>query len=147
MDMAGVDKAVVVQGISYGPLNDYVAGVVAAHRDRLIGCGMLDPFVEGSDRLYERIVGRMGFRTLKFECSVPTGLAGIHADFDYLASRWEQIGIRSTRTGSPSSSTRVCPAPSASTRSAWPRSLIVTAVAALSSPTLGFHRGRLPTPC
>ncbi|MGD0409267.1 MAG: amidohydrolase family protein [Candidatus Limnocylindrales bacterium] len=91
MDMAGVDRAVVVQGISYGPLNDYVAGVVAAHGDRLIGCGMLDPFVEGSDRLYERIVGRMGFRTLKFECSVPTGLAGIHAEFDYLASRWERI--------------------------------------------------------
>lgn len=94
MDMVGVDRAVLLQGPFYGPLNDYVYAAVDAFPDRLIGCGVLDPFVAGSDRLYERVVGQQGFRNLKFECSVRYGLAGIHPNFDYLDPRWERLWER-----------------------------------------------------
>jgi predicted TIM-barrel fold metal-dependent hydrolase len=99
MDWVGVDRAVLIQGPFYGPLNDYVSGALDRFPDRFMGCGMIDPLASGASRVYDRVVGQLGLRNLKFECSVLYGLAGVHGGFDYLDPRWQQIWERINEDG------------------------------------------------
>jgi len=78
MDWAGVDKAVLLQGGFYGDKNSYVASATARWPDRLVGAGYIDPCAADAEKVFRRCVDELGFRILKFELSVETGLVGLH---------------------------------------------------------------------
>ncbi len=78
MDWLGVDKAVLLQGPFYGECNDYVAQAAGRYRDRLIAAAYFDPWAEHSRDTFERTLENPIFRAVKLECSVATGLFGLH---------------------------------------------------------------------
>jgi predicted TIM-barrel fold metal-dependent hydrolase len=77
MDWAGVDKAVLLQGPFYGECNRYVLEAAARCPNRLIGLAYLDPWGLDCRKTFEAIFELPGFRGIKLECSVKTGLFGI----------------------------------------------------------------------
>ncbi len=80
LDWAGVDKAVLLQGPFYGECNRYVLEALQQYSDRLVGAAYLDPWITDSRQAFEEILASPSFRAVKLECSVPTGLCGIHPD-------------------------------------------------------------------
>lgn len=94
MDWAGVDKAVVLQGGFYGDKNAYVAEAVARWPDRLVGAAYLDPCAPDPDAAFRRCVDEYGFRIIKLELSVATGLVGLYPDLridgDELSWIWDE---------------------------------------------------------
>jgi len=99
LDWAGVDRAVLLQGPFYGECNDYVSNALQQYGDRLVGAAYFDPWMEDSrsafDDLFEKGGTEAAFRALKLECSVPTGLCGIHPqarlDAPDLAWLWQEL--------------------------------------------------------
>jgi len=99
---AGVDRAVLLQGPFYGECNDYVSNALQQYADRLVGAAYFDPWMEDSrsafDDLFEKGGTEAAFRALKLECSVPTGLCGIHPqarlDATDLAWLWQELERR-----------------------------------------------------
>jgi L-fuconolactonase len=74
MDKAGVDKAVVVQASTiYGHNNDYVAKVVAEHRDRFVGVFSVDVLaVDGLDQMKKWLdAGLSGLRLFTTGTTMP----------------------------------------------------------------------------
>lgn len=78
MDDAGVDKAVLLQGPFYGGCNDFVVEAVMQHPDRLAGAAFLDPWSQGFEERAEALLHCKVLHAVKLECSVATGLFGIH---------------------------------------------------------------------
>ncbi len=82
LDWAGVDRAVLLQGPFYGECNGYVSEALQRFGYRLVGAAYFDPWMEDSrstfDELFETGGSEARFGALKLECSVPTGLCGIH---------------------------------------------------------------------
>jgi predicted TIM-barrel fold metal-dependent hydrolase len=78
MDRVGVERGVVLQGPYYGDGNAYVASVCRVHADRLAAMAYLDPWVQGAQERLKSLMDQGVFRGLKLECSVPTGLLGLH---------------------------------------------------------------------
>ena len=76
MDGAGVERAVLLQGPYYGDCNDYLSFVSREHPDRLVCMAYLDPWSEPRPEA----LPAGAFRGVKLECSVPTGLLGMHPD-------------------------------------------------------------------
>ncbi|MCY3903319.1 MAG: amidohydrolase family protein [Caldilineaceae bacterium] len=102
LDWAGVDRAVLLQGPFYGECDDYVFDALRRYGDKLVGAAYFDPWMEDSrsafDELFEKGGMEAGFRALKLECSVPTGLCGIHPqarlDAPDLAWLWRELERR-----------------------------------------------------
>jgi predicted TIM-barrel fold metal-dependent hydrolase len=98
MDWAGVDKAVLLQGIAYGDCNQYVLEALSRYPDRLVGAAYLDPWDPGYRRMLEMICASSAFRAVKLECSEATGLCGIHPearlDAPSLAWLWDELERR-----------------------------------------------------
>ena len=104
LDWAGVDRAVLLQGPFYGECNRYVTEALQRYPDRLVGAACFDPWMADGRRTFEELMrpgeGSAGatFRALKLECSVPTGLCGIHPqarlDAPDLAWVWEELARR-----------------------------------------------------
>ncbi len=98
MDWAGVDRAVLLQGGFYGDKNAYVANAAARWPDRFVGAGYIDPCDDGAEAAFERCIEEHGFRILKFELSVETGLVGLHPglrlDDERMAWIWEEADRR-----------------------------------------------------
>ncbi len=102
LDWAGVNRAVLLQGPFYGECNGYVSEALQRYGDRLVGAAYFDPWMEGSrstfDQLFEMEGPESGFGALKLECSVPTGLCGIHPqarlDAVELAWLWQELERR-----------------------------------------------------
>jgi predicted TIM-barrel fold metal-dependent hydrolase len=98
MDWAGVDKAVLLQGPFYGEANDYIAHAVKQWPDRFIGAGHIDPCTPDARDMFQRCVDERGFRILKFEMSVGTGLVGLYPDLrldgEEMAWIWEEAERR-----------------------------------------------------
>ena len=102
LDWAGVDRAVLLQGPFYGECDDYVLDALQRYGDKLVGAAYFDPWMEDSrsafDELFEKGGMEAGFRALKLECSVPTGLCGIHPqarlDAPDLAWLWRELERR-----------------------------------------------------
>ena len=102
MDWAGVDRAVLLQGPFYGECNRYVQDALQRYPDRLVGAAYFDPWMADSRRTFEEILGKgeleAPFRAVKMECSVPTGLCGIHPqarlDAPDLAWLWPELERR-----------------------------------------------------
>ena len=79
LDALDIGRAMLLQGPFYGTTNDYQAAALAAYPDRLWGALHFDPWSDPPARLSE-LVATERYRALKLECSVPTGLAGIHPE-------------------------------------------------------------------
>lgn len=94
MDWAGVDKAVLLQAPFYGDANEYVHQAASQWPDRFVGCGQVDPRADNARETFRRITQEFGFRALKFELSIGTGLLGLHPDLrlddDTMAWIWEE---------------------------------------------------------
>ena len=98
MDWLGVDKAVLLQGPFYGECNAYVAAAAARYPERLIAAAYFDPWAEDSRPTFEQTLSDPVFRAVKLECSVATGLFGIHPqarlDAPELAWLWDELEQR-----------------------------------------------------
>ncbi|MFH1009166.1 MAG: amidohydrolase family protein [Candidatus Latescibacterota bacterium] len=94
MNWAGVDKAVLLQGPFYGVCNEYVLEAVRSHPDRFMGAAYLDPWEQPRAQI-EHLLETPEFCAVKMECSVPTGLCGLHPearlDDPELAWLWQAI--------------------------------------------------------
>jgi len=90
MDWLGVDKAVLLQGPFYGECNDYVARAASRYPGRLIAAAYFDPWAEDCRVTFDRTLANPVFRAVKLECSVATGLFGLHpaASLDALRLEW-----------------------------------------------------------
>ena len=103
MDGAGVDRAVLLQGPYYGDCNDYLSFVCREHPDRLTCMAYLDPWAEPRpSELPASLSAGIpdgGFRGVKLECSVPTGLLGMHpnARLNDPALEWLWSGLEQAR--------------------------------------------------
>src|SRR5436190_2144905 len=80
MDWAGVDRAVLLQGPFYGEKNDYLHQAIRQWPDRFIGAAYVDPMAEDAREMFRRAVEDLDFRVVKLECSVATGLVGLHPE-------------------------------------------------------------------
>ncbi|MCL4251600.1 MAG: amidohydrolase family protein [Anaerolineae bacterium] len=98
MDWAGVDKTVLLQGSYYGEANATVAEAVRRWPDRFAGAAFIDPRANDARDTFLRCVEDYGFRILKFEISVGTGLVGLYPDLrldeDSMAWVWEEAEQR-----------------------------------------------------
>jgi len=81
MDENNVEKSVLVQGSMYGFQNEYTAEAVKKYPDRFAGACTVDPFAKNCLETLDRMIGRLGFRSVKFETSSGGGLMGFHNDF------------------------------------------------------------------
>lgn len=80
MDLAGVDKAVLLQAPFYGDMNDYVHQAVKHWPDRFIGTAYFDPWSEDAPKTFGHVTDQLGFRVIKIELSESTGLSGLHPE-------------------------------------------------------------------
>ena len=80
MDENGVDHAVLLQGGNYGFHNDYMASAAARYPERLTAVGAIDPYALYAEKIFDNLVNRYNFRSLKFELSTEWGLSGYHSD-------------------------------------------------------------------
>jgi len=99
MDWAGVDRAILLQGAFFGECNGYVAAACRSHPDRLVGVAFADPWSPGTRESLERAADAGVFRGLKLECSVDTGLLGLHpgariddGELEWLWETLERLG-------------------------------------------------------
>ena len=91
-----------LQGPFYGECDDYVFDALHRYGDKLVGAAYFDPWMEDSrsafDKLFEKGGTEARFHALKLECSVPTGLCGIHPqarlDAPDLAWLWRELERR-----------------------------------------------------
>ena len=78
MDIAGVDKAVLLQGPFYGECNQYVREAVRRCPDRFLGFAYIDPWHREARAALQEISATPEFMGVKIEFSEATGLSGIH---------------------------------------------------------------------
>ncbi len=100
LDWAGVERAVLLQGPFYGECNSYVLDALEQYADRLVGAAYFDPWMAGSRQTFEETLASPGYCAVKLECSVPSGLCGIHPearldspDLDWLWQELEKRGL------------------------------------------------------
>ena len=100
LDWAGVDRAVLLQGPFYGECNAYVLDALDKYAARLAGAAYFDPWMAGSRKTFELTLEAAGFCAVKLECSVPSGLCGIHPeaqlgspDLEWLWQELERRGL------------------------------------------------------
>jgi predicted TIM-barrel fold metal-dependent hydrolase len=80
MDWAGVECAVLLQGPFYGDQNRAVAEAVRQYPGRFVGAAYFDPWESDSRMAFDEVLAGGDFRAVKLECSVATGLCGLHPD-------------------------------------------------------------------
>jgi predicted TIM-barrel fold metal-dependent hydrolase len=78
LDWAGVDRAILLQGPFYGECNQYVLDALHQYPDRLAGVAYLDPWDAAAPGMLEWVIAAQAFKGIKLECSVATGLFGLH---------------------------------------------------------------------
>jgi predicted TIM-barrel fold metal-dependent hydrolase len=96
MEWAGVDRAVLLQGPTYGECNKYVSQTLQRQGARLAGAAYLDPWESQPSDVYEEILAMGGFCAIKLEFAVESGLCGLHPnarldapELDWLWARME----------------------------------------------------------
>lgn len=99
LDWAGVDQAVLLQGPFYGECNQYALDAIRTYPDRLTGLAYLDPWEGNGRAAFERILRSDLFKGVKLECSVATGLTGLHPgaklDAPEIGWIWDELESRS----------------------------------------------------
>ncbi len=98
MDLAGVEKTVLLQGNFYGGMNEYVSRVVQSWPDRFTGAAYFDPW-EGDPRaVYAQCVEELGLRIIKIPVDDAFGLGSLHPgvrlDDECLAWLWPEMERR-----------------------------------------------------
>ena len=100
MDWAGVERAVLLQGPLYGECNSYVLDALEKYPERLLGAAYFDPWMAESRQKFESTLAAPGYCAVKLECSVSSGLCGIHPearldspDLDWLWQELEKRGL------------------------------------------------------
>jgi predicted TIM-barrel fold metal-dependent hydrolase len=97
LDWAGIDRAILLQGPFYGGNNSYVLEAIHKYPDRLTGVAFLDPWKEDAPDQFDLILKSSRFRGIKLECSITTGLIGIHPgarlDGPELAWLWQALEV------------------------------------------------------
>lgn len=78
MKKGSVEKAVLLQGPYYGNQNEYVREAVQMFPDRFTGALYIDPWDSVSKEMIGSLLCEREFTAVKLECSVPTGLFGLH---------------------------------------------------------------------
>ena len=78
LDWAGVDRAILLQGPFYGECNSYVLEALHQYPSRLSGVAYLDPWDDAAPGMLEWVIAAQAFKGIKLECSVATGLFGLH---------------------------------------------------------------------
>ncbi len=99
IDTDGVDKAMLLQGSLYGECNELVLQALDAYPDRLWAAAFLDIFAADVQASYEREVKGRGFRALKLELSMETGLIGLHPGASLADDRLEWLWSTLEATG------------------------------------------------
>ena len=98
LDWGGVEKAVLLQGPMYGECNQYALDALRRYSDRLAGAAYFDPWLPESRRTFESTLASPGFCAVKLECSVPSGLCGIHPEAQLGAREldwlWQELESR-----------------------------------------------------
>ncbi len=102
MDLNGIEHTMLLQGPFYGTTNEYQAEALQKYPDRLWGALYFDPWQDAPAALHELV--DMGlYRALKLECTLPTGLGGLHPgidlgapDLDWIWSLLERQGLTLT---------------------------------------------------
>lgn len=96
MEWAGVDRAMLLQGPTYGECNEYVSQTLELEAARLSGAAYLDPWESQPLEAYEVILAMGRFRAIKLEFAVESGLCGLHPEarldapeLDWLWARME----------------------------------------------------------
>ncbi|MXY93404.1 MAG: amidohydrolase [Caldilineaceae bacterium SB0664_bin_27] len=99
LDWGGVEKAVLLQGPLYGECNQYALEALRRYSDRLSGAAYFDPWLADSRQTFESTLASPGFCAVKMECSVPSGLCGIHPEAQLGAPEldwlWQELERRS----------------------------------------------------
>ena len=103
MDESGVDHAVLLQGGNYGFHNDYMAESAAKYPERLTAVGAIDPYAVYAEEIFDNLISRYNFKTLKFEISSEWGLSGFHKElkltdeaFTRLFEKADELGLTVT---------------------------------------------------
>ena len=78
LDKAGIERTVLLQGPFWGECNDFAAAAVRRYPDRFVAQAYFDPWTDGWQTRLDEILETSGFRGIKIEFSVPTGLSGVH---------------------------------------------------------------------
>jgi predicted TIM-barrel fold metal-dependent hydrolase len=99
LDLAGVDKAVLLQGSFYGEANRYVAAAVKQYPDRFIGAAFIDPCQPNARRAWDRLTQAQGFRIVKFEMSEGFGFTGLDPHLTLLGDEMGWIWPAAERQG------------------------------------------------
>ncbi len=99
LDWARVDRAVLLQGSTYGECNDYVLDAISRYPERLVGAAYFDPWSPNSRATFDDLVPIISrLCALKLECSVSSGLCGIHPnaklDAPEIAWLWQELERR-----------------------------------------------------
>lgn len=81
MDQNGVKKAVLLQGNFYGFQNHYTWEAIKKYPDRFTGAASYDPWSAGRDAVRAHLFDELGFRIVKFEMSIGSGLMSSRSDF------------------------------------------------------------------
>ncbi len=100
LDWGGVERAVLLQGPMYGECNQYAIEALRRYPERLACAAYFDPWLAESRQTFETTLASPGFCAVKLECSVPSGLCGIHPeaqlgdpDLDWLWQELESRGL------------------------------------------------------
>ena len=98
MDLAGVDRAVLLQGSFYGDHNDYLYKAASQWPDRFIPAAYLDPCSDDVRQDFGKVTEDYGFRALKFEMTEPAGFTGLYPglrlDGEEMEWIWEEADRR-----------------------------------------------------
>ena len=81
-----IDRAVLLQGPFYGECNEEVVTAVRRYPDRFLGAAYVDPWGQSRDTILA-LLDRPEFCAAKMECSVATGLCGLHPEADLSDSK------------------------------------------------------------
>ena len=81
MDKNGVEKAVLLQGDFLGFQTMYSYEAMVKYPDRFLAAATYDPFCRNRDAIVKHLFKDLGFRAVKFECSVGSGLMSAKPTF------------------------------------------------------------------
>jgi len=97
MDEAGIDKAVLLQGLFYGLQNEYIYECVRKYPNRFVGAGSFDPYIEQAEEILERLIKHYRFKILKFELSTGFGLSGLHGELKIDGKEFERVFLTAAK--------------------------------------------------
>lgn len=99
MELAHIDRAVLLHGLLYGLQNDYIYECVAKYPDKFKGSGSFDPCIDQVEVVLNRLIHHYGYRILKFELSTGAGMTGLHPDLKVDGEEFERVYAEAKRYG------------------------------------------------